>query len=63
VLDGFLLVLFFDPENDGNTFFRNAGALPPDIPEGSSLRSHRCENLKSKLKIISKSYFPVWPIS
>jgi hypothetical protein len=48
---GFLLGLFFHPEDGGNMFFQNVSWLPTDytacIAEDRTFLNHRCENLKS----------------
>jgi hypothetical protein len=45
-LQGFLLGLFFDPEDEGDMFLRNVGWLSTDYT-ALYLHNHRCENPKS----------------
>jgi hypothetical protein len=51
---GFLLGIFFDPEDGGDIFLRNIGWLSMAtlryIPEDSILHNHCCENLKSYIE-------------
>jgi hypothetical protein len=51
LLSGFLLGLFFDPENRSDMFLRNVGDFKWTtrryIPEDRPLSNHGCEDLKS----------------
>jgi hypothetical protein len=58
---GYLLGLFFYPEDGGDMLLRNVDSLSTDYielyPEERALHNHRCENLESHIAYLGQQQY------